>query len=80
MKPICDEEIVYPLAYPYVVYIIRINQPDDSPLLSHKMYQPVFDTFESQQYPFVALLLQGVSKKRLWIYGKSYITKNRKQY
>ncbi len=40
MKPSCDEETAYPLTYPFVIYIIRIDQSECS-LLSHKRDQPI---------------------------------------
>ncbi len=55
MKPSCDEETAYSLNHPFEGYIIRINQSECLPLLSHKRDQQIFATFESQ-YLFVALL------------------------
>ncbi len=37
MEPSCDEET----AYPFVVYIIRVNQSECSPLLSLSKDQPI---------------------------------------
>ncbi len=44
MKPTSDKATAYHLIYLFVVYIIRINQSECSPLLSHKRDQPEFTT------------------------------------
>ncbi len=41
MKPSCDKQTTYSLTYPFVIYIIRTNQSECSPLLSLTRDQPI---------------------------------------
>ncbi len=41
MKSSCDEKTIYPLTCPSVIYIIKINQSEWSPLLSRTRNQPI---------------------------------------